>query len=118
MRWPTSALLSAMKHWVLCSVPLLPMVPRVQSFPASFNRDSAFAARSYDSMQESAAAFDASEALNQAHTVDRSVAPAVSEYCSAKVCVVPVPPLGVTRSGETVDCATGNAVNVLSVYCT
>jgi len=37
-------------------------------------------------------------ALNQTHSVERSVAPSVSEYCSAKVCVVPEPLLGVAES--------------------
>ena len=58
------------------------------------------------------AAPDAVVALNQTDAVDRSVAPALSEYCSANVCLAPVPQVGTTESAVMI----GAAANVLSVY--
>src|SRR5512143_3496742 len=53
-------------------------------------------------------------ALNQTHVVDKSDAPAVSEYCKANVCVVPLPEAGDTASAVTVPlAAAGETANAL-----
>ena len=47
------------------------------------------------------------EALNQAYTYSRLAAPAVSEYCSAKLWLAPDPELGVTETVAGTPAATG-----------
>src|SRR5262245_30433241 len=42
------------------------------------------------------------DSLKRTHVVARSVAPALSEYCSAKVWLHPLPDAGVTESAVTV----------------
>src|SRR5438105_1621309 len=45
--------------------------------------------------------------VNHAQTEDRLPAPAVSEYCNAKVCAAPDPEEGVTPTAETVTATAG-----------
>src|SRR5438105_3739490 len=85
-------------------VPLTPGVAVNHPLPALFIRYNVFDEGIYCTTHEFAWL---PVAVNHAQTEDRLAAPAVSEYCKAKVCAAPDPEEGVTPTADGVPVAPG-----------
>ena len=104
------------EHWLFCNVVAAPGVAASHAVAASLSKFNWLVAGCSTRSTELAALVNA--LLNQAYTYSRLAAPAVSEYCNAKLWLAPDPELGDTPAATGADCSVapefGSTISVVA----